>query len=154
MVRSYSWILLGLAPAVGCGPQPAPRVRPDPVRSWAACYELRLGPWEPERSGFQVPRVIRLDSRNAGNGYRRAAPQLHAPAPYQRVTFDARWRPFAMDSLRVIWSDGFGGLGVLLTPDGDSLIGRVRELHDVLGPVFPSAPVTAARVTCPDSLAF
>lgn len=137
-----------------CGP-PSPQPSTQPVqtadaRIWAGCYSLRPGSWSPDSSLFEVPATIRLEPTLGSLGRRSVLPDARWNS---RRFFRGYWRSFGDDSVKVYWTTGLWGLGLALRPAGDSLFGRVWELHDMLGPVYPSMQVSAVRSSCPaDSL--
>ncbi len=146
-IGSGASLLLGLLG--GCGPVP-PSPSPEPgqadARTWAGCYQLGLGSWSPDSSLFEVPPTVRLEPKLGSLGRKSVAPDVRWKG---RRSFHGYWRSFGQDSVRVYCTTGLWGLGLALRTDGDSLVGRVWEIHDLLGPVWPSMSISARRGSCP-----
>lgn len=137
--------------------------RPD-LRKWelTGCYELRVGPWEVDRS------VAPIESGDA------AEPRLLSPPIYVLLTPDSvdewgrlqgthrgetlsggegegevgsvRWLARA-DTLWLLWSAGASRGGVALFASGDSMAGRARAAERRAG-VEASASAAAWKINC------
>jgi hypothetical protein len=143
-------VALGLVGAcVTSAPPPHPAtVRADALALWAGCYDVRLGLWSPTPSDFEVPALLRLDRSLGPLGQRPAIPDVR----WKSHTFRGYWRPFGADSVVVSWTNKLWGLALALRVEGDSLTGRVWEVHDVGGPAYPSAQISGRRVACPSAM--
>jgi len=151
--------------AITCGgPRGESAANVEPPPPAAGCYRLNAGPWRPAAgSRWRPPLLVRLDTavrpRPAGDPRAFAlaavpaspAESLWAPKRWPR----AAWRQPAPDSVAGYFSDGFGGLALLLRGHGDTLRGAAVVYGEVSDSAVatsgPSAEVTAVRVAC-DSL--
>src|SRR2546428_2094402 len=119
------------------------------------CYSVRLGTWSGPNPSWTPPSAFMLDTvpviddstpkRRARHTFLVRPESPGRPLPQW---LKPRWWRSARDSLLVSWSNGFSGLQLQLTQDGDSLRGVAQTFTDVIGPMHPSAPVSAVRMPC------
>ena len=150
-MRILSSILLSVVAAVCAKPlqRPTPeQLSEADFEMWSGCYALHTSKWSLDSSKFTVPTIVQLERKTGSLWTRSVRPDVQWNS---RRSFQGYWRAFGQDSARVYWSTGLWGLGLALRPDGDSLLGRVWEIHDLSGPA-PNMEISAFRRACaPDS---
>src|SRR5688572_24587860 len=126
--------------------------------SLPGCYRLTVGTWSgdfPSRwpAAHQPPTFVYLDTTVLpppfGRGdVRRLSPNNPAFGTSARIPPGWYLRG---DSLHLYWSTGFAGVRVAMHPHGDTLRGRARAFHDVVGPgiIQPTAAARMWREPCP-----
>lgn len=126
------------------------------ARTIAGCYETRMGPWSGplpatgSTAAHTPPARFQLDTVAVRSLGGRFAVQPSRLVDFARLP--AAWKPLGGDSVSIVWSTGFIGVGIRLAVEGDSLVGRALTFHDAhtLGePADPVASVVARRVPCP-----
>ena len=128
------------------------------------CYRLAPLNWAPLAStdrkgrGFAVPSEIRFTLLASLWGQWRDSwfKQVVATNRAREVSRGpGSWGPVKKraDSIDVVWSDGFSGVGVRLAIKGDTLHGLARTFVDVEPAVDDTATITAIRVPCGASAA-
>lgn len=72
------------------------------------------------------------------------------PTPGGRAGM-AMWRPVGGDgdSVEVIWTSGYAGVGLELGPTARGLEGTATAFTDVVSAEWPSARANAVRTACP-----
>ena len=146
--------------AVACAPAAPPhsaatlaqQASLDPL---VGCYRLELGAWDPplypgSAEYVTPPEEIRL-SREVGEGVFEQGKTIVRPVIPHGRTPSAFWERIAEDSVRVVWTDGHGGVRLDLQVTADSLYGIARLFADVIGgPPAPQAKVVLRPAPCGD----
>lgn len=132
----------------------------------AGCYALKPGPWQTDSvlaipfTPLQAPSRFRLETtRLAGwDPLQSDTLPLYAVQTYPEAKQDSRmftyWqrRRVGSDTIRISYPLPLAGVGLLLTPDGRDLVGRIYTFTDALEEGKPSdaeALIRARRVRCP-----
>jgi hypothetical protein len=120
------------------------------VKSLAGCYVLTLGSWSgplPKNdapAAYTPPTRFRLDTLATRQGGHAVEPMNLVPSARPLTS----WRPIASDSVRIVWSTGFGGVALQLRVVGDTLRGRATPFTDTPTGREPRASILAIRTGC------
>jgi hypothetical protein len=115
---------------------------PQSVRALAGCYAVSLGPWAihplSHNGPFLPPDTLELETtpvleNGIQKGYQ-VRPNVfpstllgNEPTSWREPT----WRR-SDDSVRIVWSNGFGGVGLSLITTDSGLVGRALSWTDVV----------------------
>lgn len=156
--------LFGLASCIR--PVPAPRPATSLEERIAGCYSLQPGPWQTDSllaipfTPLRAPTRFRLEvARLAGwDPLQSDALPLYEVRTYpeagQASSMFTYWqrRGVGSDTIRISYPLPFAGVGLLLTPAGRDLVGRIYTFTDALRedqPSYAEAPIRARRILCP-----
>ena len=132
-----------------------------PPSSFVGCFALEYERWGPSRiigdpiGSIPAPAVLVLTQAEPDQSVTRG----HLDAFAARVLVDsdntlfvpAYWKPLLGDSATVVVPIHVGlyGLGLIVHPQGDGLVGRAETYTDVVGATQATSKVTAHRIRCP-----
>lgn len=144
MTRSIT-LLLAILGLIGCEESTS-----EPAFEEAAgCYDLTLGAWNGQADEVLVlPQTIELRDELGTDGMENGR-RLVRPFPDtdNRSYPWAFWEPLASDSIRVIWSTGFTGIGMRVARRPSGYTGLAESFLDYPGNTA-QAPVTLERRVC------
>jgi hypothetical protein len=153
-----SVILVGLLLGVGNSEANAqtPSISPA-AKSFAGCFELKLGRWWPWSFGednqfVTPPSKIQLFAQQGTEGFeksglliRQIPPPQGSPPGRRRSSF---WVVKSDNHVQLIWTNGLSGVSINLGRHGDKLQGWAHPHFDF--PIFipRTMHVTARRIAC------
>lgn len=123
---------------------------------WAGCYVLELGEWAPPlmegNESYQTPpdtlRLTEEVGADAGSRFERGK-NLVRPVIDEGRTPSAFWTHEDSGALRIVWTNGFSGVGLNLNADGHAALrGFAEAFTDVVGPARPTTEATLWRIEC------
>jgi hypothetical protein len=138
-VNPWTSVLIGISVLAGAAPVSGQSdTTRAAARRFVGCYAVRLGPWsqpfEGNPSYHTPPDTVMLDSvlvdgPLGGPGFR-LHPHIAILTRYHTVP--ARWWPVGTDSVRLVWTSGFGGVRIHLAWGDSVLRGRAQVFSDVI----------------------
>jgi hypothetical protein len=122
--------------------------------SYVGCYSLTLSSWRPamdlrgDITFATPPATIELTGTEGGLGLEKGY-LLVKPAPGFKPSIHdfAHWRLTPNQRIEIVWTTGFSGLRMDLTPQAWGLIGKAHTFWDVPGSI-QWANVRAERTPC------
>jgi hypothetical protein len=143
-----------LAAFGGCGAGYGGDYSPPPPPAGSTCYRLTLSDWVPPVSPQDIawimpPPVVALTPLTAEglpHAARRILPDKDPAIPEQRMAF-AHWRK-NNGQIELVWTNGFAGLTMRLSPRLDDLEGSGETVSDVIGEAPRCFKAQAKRVDC------
>ena len=118
------------------------------------CYELTLSDWRPNlKLGKDIvfitpPHRVQLFAERGTKGWE-AEGYIVKPAPGERASVHrvSYWLPKGPQSIEIVWTTGFSGLGMGLTLEGGELRGKAKTFWD-FERKEQIADVVARKVDC------
>ena len=129
---------------LGCRDHTAPQaVAPVP-----GCYRLSLGSWSAPHEAPDVPSTIHLFDSLGTNLLEAGRLLIRPAADSTYFPYFAWWERPRADSLNLVFTTGFIGVRVSMTPHNASWRGRAEALTDVQPQVQATATASLASSAC------
>jgi len=123
---------------------------------FVGCYELHLGRWWPWGMGEDTPLVtppsrIELKLERGSNGFEKDELLIRQIPAAQDSRGSAFWVPGDHANVLLVWTNGFSGVGLRLTKNGNVLSGWAHAHFEVRLRPPHVAHVTAKAIPCPET---
>jgi hypothetical protein len=146
----FLWLLIS-APVCG-GQESQTSIAKQNAASFAGCYDLRLARWWPWAMGKDTalvtpPERIQLELERGNRSFEKDKLLIRQIPLQKESRRSSYWLPEDKNEVLLIWTDGFSGVSLRLTRNGNKLHGWAHAHFD-----FPRPPhvahVTAELISC------